>query len=79
MRVPGGAEQIDERLHLSRSKVPQLLQVALAHRLFQLLQQRQTRVGDTHLHHSAIVGHPLPGDQAPLLQPIDQPGDVRGM
>ena len=53
--------------------------MALADGLLQLLEQCQPGVGDADLHDAAVVGHSLADDQAALLQPIDQPRDVRGV
>lgn len=54
----------------------ELLGVAVADGLIELLEQRQSCFGDADLDDAAVVGHSLAGDEAPLLQAIDQTSNV---
>ena len=76
MGRPSDPQQVHQRLKLRLAQMAKLLQMAFTHRLIELLQQRQARVGNANVHHAAIVGNPLPGNEAALLQAIDESRDV---
>ena len=72
MGRPSDPQQVHQRLKLRLAQMAKLLQMAFTHRLIELLQQRQARVGNANVHHAAIVGNPLPGNESALLQAIDE-------
>jgi hypothetical protein len=76
VRLAGRAEKVNQRLKLRIGQVAELLLMAIAHWLIELLQQRQARLRDGDLHHAAVVGHSPPRNETTLFEPIDQARDV---
>jgi hypothetical protein len=79
MRLPGEAEQLDQRLKLRVAEVAQLLLVAIADGLVELLEQSQSRVGNADMDDAAVVSQAPSRDEPALLQAIDETRDVGGV
>lgn len=78
VRSAGGAEQPHESLQVGGRHVAQLTAPAVDDVGGQRREKLRAGGGDRHPHDATVGREPLPPHQAPPLQPIDEPGDVRG-
>src|SRR5579872_6888940 len=56
----------------------ELANMTIANRRLQLAQQSQARASDADAHDAAVVGGAIALDQTPLLELVEEPGDVGG-
>ena len=76
--LAGSTEQVDEGPQLRAAEVAELPGMAGADFVLQLFEQSEAGSGDTHLDHSAVVGHAAAGDEAALVELVEQPSDIGG-
>jgi hypothetical protein len=77
VRPAGFFQQADKLRELFRGKVTELLVVAFADLVSQLIEQFRARCRDPDFDDAAILGPALPLDKLPLFEAVEQAGHVR--